>query len=147
MSLKSIDKVTVLVAAATLMLKNSTTTTLEVKNELRKSGYNARQSEISDLMAQLGVEEKWDVNNSGSFKVYAPGSTAGIASVASPSGTSASTGTILSTKVSGCWEMNSTTSSTVVFVNGSLSREKARTAYMNQVTGTAWADTRGRRVK
>ena len=142
---KKLDKVAVLVEACTLMLNNGQTTTLEVKNSLRKQGYDARQADVSAFMAELSGEEKWKAKDTGSYKVYEPGTTGLVVSKTTTVGIRPAT--VLTTKTSGCWEMNSTTSSKVVYMNGSVSREKARTADMNQVPGTAWADTRGRKVK
>ncbi len=155
---KTLDKTAVLVVAVTLLQANSNTTTLEVKNELRKQGYDARQSEISNYMSQLATEENWDVDARGPYKTFAAGTTGLVTATIPVTGTKGYkvtksgnatkvTATVLATKVSGCWELNSTTSSTVVYVDGSVSREKARTAYMNEVAGTIWADTRSRRVK
>lgn len=58
--------------AEELMEENGQTTTLEVKEELRKRGYFAVQKEVSDLMFDLGHEEDWNIQNdpTGTHRVY-----------------------------------------------------------------------------
>lgn len=140
----AISKAVVLVVAKELLEENTTTTTLEVKQELRKRGFDARQSDTSNMMAQLGIEENWDVDSSGLYKIYAfgPARSSKKAAVSKTVLENA----ILKTKVSGCWEMNSVTSSTVIYVDGNATRDEARAIYTRE-TGISHADTRGRKVK
>ena len=70
-NLKTIDKEVVLGMAEALMILNGSTTTLEVKIELRKQGYQATQSAISHFMDLLGEEEKWIFDFNGSYRTYA----------------------------------------------------------------------------
>ncbi len=147
--MKTLNKTAVLIAAVDLFLSNSQTTTLDVKNKLRADGYNAKQAEVSQHMKDLKAEEGWTSSDGGGFQIYYPAThgTGATSTATVGSATKVGKGAVVLTKsVSGCWEMNSVTNSAIVFVDGSVTREKARTAYMNQVPGTAWADTRGRKV-
>ncbi|PHN03249.1 hypothetical protein [Flavilitoribacter nigricans] len=53
-----------------LMLTHGTTTTLEVKKELREQGFFAVQEEVSALMAGLAEERNWKFWSNGRFRVY-----------------------------------------------------------------------------
>lgn len=64
------DRMTVKVAAVTLMMVNKTTTTLEVKKFLRHQGYMAYQKDISDLLFHAAREEGWLSFYNGKFCVY-----------------------------------------------------------------------------
>ena len=145
--MKTLNKTAVLIAAVDLFLSHSQTTTLDVKNKLRADGYNAKQSEVSQFMKDLKAEESWTSSDGGGFQIYYPATHSATASTGTATAAKVGKGAVVLTKsVTGCWEMNSVTNSAIVFVDGSVTREKARTAYMHQVPGTAWADTRGRKV-
>ncbi len=64
------DRMTVKVAAVTLMMVNKTTTTLEVKSFLRHQGYIAYQEDISEMMICSAREEGWLCFYNGKFRVY-----------------------------------------------------------------------------
>ncbi len=64
------DLNTVKITATTLILAEGTTTTLEVKNHLRKQGYTAYQADISKQMRQIALEENWLVYDNGMFFIY-----------------------------------------------------------------------------
>lgn len=68
---KTLDKAAVKTAAEKLMKDNGSTTTLDVKNALRKDGYFAEQRTVSDYMTTLSSEEQWDYTSNGSFNTYA----------------------------------------------------------------------------
>lgn len=57
--------------AERLMQTNGQTTTLEVKNELRRRGYLAFQREISREMALIAEEAGWDTFFNGRNRIYA----------------------------------------------------------------------------
>lgn len=53
-----------------LMLTHGTTTTLEVKKELREQGFFAVQAEVSALMESLTEERNWKFWSNGRYRVY-----------------------------------------------------------------------------
>lgn len=53
-----------------LMLTHGTTTTLEVKKELREQGFYAVQAEVSVLMEELAEDRNWKFWSNGRFRVY-----------------------------------------------------------------------------
>ena len=56
--------------AMELMKNTGSTTSLEVKEELRKKDYWALQKEVSNMLQELCDEHGWDKNNNGTFNVY-----------------------------------------------------------------------------
>lgn len=143
---KPLNKVSVLVAAANLMAVNGTATTLEVKNELRNQGFEARQSEVSQFMSDLADEEKWNVNNGGSYRVYAPGTVSSKVASKTSTPTVKVPATELSSPIKGCWEVNSVTSSNVKYYDVTGSRSAVRWAFA-KTSGSNFADTRARKIK
>lgn len=144
--MKTLDKSKVLVAAVSLMVKQGSATSLEVKNELRKGGYNAKQAEVRDFLNDLRQEENWNVSDNGQFKIYTQKTNS--FKPTSPSSVAKKTATtILSKPIKGCWEVNATSGSKVIYVSGDVTRSAARYAFVKQVTGTDYADTRSRKVK
>jgi hypothetical protein len=145
MSLKPLTKVAVLTAAVDLMLSNSQTTNLDVKERLRKEGYNAKQTDVSDHMRQLKNEEAWTSSDSGAgYQIYYPASSgAGMTSspVTTPSASVSPVG-----KVIGAWEVNSVSGTGILYFAGSNTRSAARWAFAvaNKVQ---YVDTRARKVK
>ena len=123
-NMKKFEHDDVLDIATVLIHVYGSTTTLEVKEELRKVGYKAFQKDVSRHMRQIAQEENLKVEDCGIYSKYSIGTT--------PS--------------TGEWEMNSTTNSQVLFLPGSLTRDQARQKYCDQ-TGVKWAETRGRKVK
>ena len=67
----SADKIEVKMTAERLMQMNGQTTTLEVKNELRRRGYLAFQRNISQQMATIANESGWDTFYNGRNRIYA----------------------------------------------------------------------------
>lgn len=57
-------------AAELLMLRNGSTTTLEVKNYLRSKNYEAFQQDISYLMNWWAIEEDWRFQCHLSYRIY-----------------------------------------------------------------------------
>ena len=64
------DRMTVRIAAATLIMVNKITTSLEVKDFLEHQGYHAEQKNISKLMVWAAEEEGWLYFYNGKFRVY-----------------------------------------------------------------------------
>lgn len=57
--------------AEELMKKNGSTTSLDVKNELRMQGYWAKQQQVGDFMRALHTQyAEWDSMNNGQFNTY-----------------------------------------------------------------------------
>jgi hypothetical protein len=130
--MKTLDKTTVLNTAVALITNNGKTTTLEVKEELRKKGYKAFQKEISSYLQDIASEENLQATDAGNHKIYSfDQSQAWNKKLA---------------RKQGDWEMNSTTHSNVIYVPSHFTRDQARQEYCNQV-GAKWADTRGRKIK
>jgi len=69
--------------AEDLMRSNDTTTTLDVKTELRNRGYWATQPEVSKFLRELADEKDYDFTTNGIYNVY---SFADPASISSSSG-------------------------------------------------------------
>lgn len=68
---KPLTKDAVLVAAQRLMLSKGETSTLEVKMELRKTGFFALQDDVSNHMRDLAIEEDWKTGDNGHHRLYA----------------------------------------------------------------------------
>ena len=64
------DYLTVKMTATTLILAEGVTTTLEVKNKLRKQGYLAFQHDISEQMLEISLRENWIHYDNGLFRIY-----------------------------------------------------------------------------
>lgn len=71
--MKKLTKEAVCEIAETLIQKNGSTTTLDVKNHLRTRGYEAFQNDVSRFMQDLTTEESWNFRNNGRYKVYSFG--------------------------------------------------------------------------
>lgn len=69
-SLRKLHTKAVKMAAENLMLTSGATSTLEVKNQLRKQGYLAFQSEVSDCMDRIAAEQGWCYVFNGFFRIY-----------------------------------------------------------------------------
>ena len=80
--MKNLTKQDVLSVAVALMNANGSTTSLDVKNQLRADDFNARQQEVGEFMRELQIEQNWDKNSTGLYNVY---------SVAAPSTSTSST--------------------------------------------------------
>ncbi|GAB3931007.1 hypothetical protein [Larkinella terrae] len=67
---KKTTRQAVRMAATTLILAEGSTTTLDVKNHLRKRGYRAYQADVSDLLFAVAQQENWAINDNGTYRVY-----------------------------------------------------------------------------
>jgi predicted DNA-binding WGR domain protein len=67
---KPLNRESIQEVAEKLMTDNLQTTTLEVKNQLRKDGYYAEQNEVSRWMLQLATWQNWTMANQGNHRVY-----------------------------------------------------------------------------
>ena len=68
--LKALNINSVQSVAEALMAKNGATTTLEVKNQLRKEGFFALQAEVSAAMDFLAWENDWTFSSNGQYRTY-----------------------------------------------------------------------------
>lgn len=68
--MKNIDKVAVFNAAVELMKSGANTTSLDVKQHLRKNGYWATQSNVSAFLQENQQEHDWVADKSGPYVVY-----------------------------------------------------------------------------
>ena len=68
--MKNLAKEDVKDAAVKLMQSNGSTTTLDVKNELRTLGFWATQGIVSDLMNEVSDDEGWTFDNTSGYRVY-----------------------------------------------------------------------------
>jgi hypothetical protein len=143
--MKTIDKLAVLSVASVMLDQQPEVTTLEVKEKLRAQGFWAKQRDISTHMAELAQEQGWKSQDNGTHKVYS----AHIAGTAADSVTALPTlvhSTVLPSRTIGAWEVNSTTDSTVMYIDGSQTRDQVRQIY--KVTcNVKWENTRARKVK
>lgn len=67
---KKTTRQAVRLAATTLILAEGSTTTLDVKNHLRNRGYRAYQAEVSTWLFAVAQQEKWAINDNGTYRVY-----------------------------------------------------------------------------
>lgn len=68
--MKNIDKTAVFNAAVELMKSGANTTSLDVKQHLRKNGYWATQSNVSAFLQENQQEHDWVADKSGPYVVY-----------------------------------------------------------------------------
>lgn len=155
----NITKQDVLAVAADLINKNGSTTTLEVKSVLRKNGFIARQTEVSNFMDELAkVDDEFAiVSDNGTYRTYGAVTTTStlqpITSVsnnttASSTATQATNGS-LNAAVKGCWEVNAanhTGVTTVMYFPSRMTRDAVRQAFTT-ATGVKFVDTRSRIYK
>lgn len=69
-SLQTLQPEVVCQITEALMLTHGTTTSLEVKKELREQGFYAVQAEVSALMAALAEDRNWKFWSNGRFRIY-----------------------------------------------------------------------------
>jgi len=81
---KKIDKDAVFKTAVKLMTDNGKTSSLEVKEELRKDGYWAKQEPVRDLLRELKSEHNWNVNDVGHIEYSLPTATSAATTGPSP---------------------------------------------------------------
>lgn len=67
---KTLTKADVFDVASDLIEQNGSTTTLDIKNELRKRGFFALQADVSQHMMDVCDEEGWSFSVSGNHRVY-----------------------------------------------------------------------------
>ena len=156
--LMNITKQDVLAVAADLINKNGSTTTLEVKSVLRKNGFTARQTEVSNFMDELAkVDDEFAiVSDNGTYRTYgAVTSTTTSQPAASNNTTTSSTATqttgmvIISTPVKGCWEVNAanhTGVTAVMYFAAGTTRDTVRQIFA-KTNGVKFTDTRSRIYK
>jgi hypothetical protein len=142
---KSVDKGVVLSTSTSLIAKNGKTTTLEIKEFLRDSGYRVCQEEVSRFVKEIALEEGYDFTDNGTYRTYTS-STLKTSLTTNPTIVSARVTGTVSSPSTGDWEMNSTFIKTILYFDKNLTRDQARQAYCSQ-TGVKWHCTRGRRVK
>jgi predicted DNA-binding WGR domain protein len=70
--MKPLTDLAVIQAAEELMFQTGQTTTLDVKNLLRKQNYEATQAEVSSRMENVARQESWQINSAGAHRVYKP---------------------------------------------------------------------------
>lgn len=61
---------TVLLAATTLILAQSCTTTTIVKVALRQRGYNVYQAEVAKRLFEVAQSEGWKMDDNGPVRIY-----------------------------------------------------------------------------
>ena len=67
---KKLDPLAIRFIATALILANGSTTTLDVKNSLRRRGYEARQEDVSQWLLVICFWESWAVKDNGKHRVY-----------------------------------------------------------------------------
>lgn len=67
---KPLNRGAIQTIAEKLMTDHLQTTTLDVKNQLRKEGFHAEQNEVSRWMLQLATWQNWAMANQGNHRVY-----------------------------------------------------------------------------
>lgn len=68
--MKNLSKADVYDVAIDLIEDNGSTTTLDIKNELRNRGFFAKQADVSEFMLQVADEEGWNFSYNGVHRVY-----------------------------------------------------------------------------
>ena len=159
--MKNLAKQDVKDAAVKLMQSNGSTTTLDVKNELRSQGFWATQNQVSDFMNDLHNEESdWVFDNPNGFRVYridASGvstndndtsqsqGASGEAAYVNAAGNKIEAVDSNQTK-SDDWECYTPMDATkIMFFPGTFSRDEVRCAF-RFYTGLHFNDTRARRL-
>ncbi len=150
----NITKQDVLAVAADLINQNGSTTTLEVKSVLRKNGFTARQTEVSNFMDELAkIDDEFAiVSDNGTYRTYGavPSAVANQNTSSGPTAVFASVSTTgsLNTAVKGCWEVNAADnkSNVVMYFDSNMTRDAVRQAYA-KATGIKFMDTRSRIYK
>lgn len=154
--LMNITKQDVLAVAADLINKNGSTTTLEVKSVLRKNGFIARQTEVSNFMDELAkVDDEFAiVSDNGTYRTYGA-VTLTLQPVVASNNTTATQATGVATNgslnaaVKGCWEVNAanhTGVTSVMYFDSNMTRDAVRQIYA-KTTGVKFVDTRSRIYK
>jgi len=69
-NVKDLTKADVYDVAMDLIEENGSTTTLDVKKELRKNGFFAKQVEVSNYMNEISDEENWNFTFNGVHRTY-----------------------------------------------------------------------------
>lgn len=72
--MKNLTKADVYDVALDLIEENGSTTTLNVKNELRNRNFYAKQADVSEFMIQIADDENWLFTYNGVHRVYKIGS-------------------------------------------------------------------------
>ena len=67
---KKLDPLAVRFAATMLILAKGSTTTLDVKNSLRRQGYEARQADVSQWLFVISLWENWTMEDNGRYRVF-----------------------------------------------------------------------------
>lgn len=100
MSYKTLTRDVVRDVAKDLLESNNTTTTLEIKQELRKQGYWAKQDDVSTHMDNIYFNENWTYTDNGGHRVYEELGRSGVLSTNNNLGYSTSNGSMKSTSTS-----------------------------------------------
>ena len=80
--LKKITYDVVKEVAESLIASNTTTTTLDVKEELRTRGYIANQSEVSSMMDKVSSDCNFSIDNSnGTYRIFSTSLSSGNSSL------------------------------------------------------------------
>lgn len=162
--MKNLTKDAVKKTAVKLMNDNGETTNLDIKNELRTEGYNAKQKAVSDFMIELASEENWEHTNNGNHRTYTIGddsdSSNRSAVVATLQKTTTATktnkitnaikvaGKSITTKTKGNakdWKAYTPNNSSVLYFDQAFSRDQVRGAFA-KITGVAFNDSRACRI-
>ncbi len=69
-NLKTLSEIEVAQMANRLIKIHGSTTTLDVKKELREIGFRAYQNEVSELMDNLFWEQMWAFECNGTYRTY-----------------------------------------------------------------------------
>lgn len=68
--MKNLSKADVFDVVTDLIEENGSTTTLDIKNELRERGFFAKQADVSEFMQQIADSEDIEFNFNGVHRVY-----------------------------------------------------------------------------
>lgn len=142
----NINKTAVLICAIELMVENGSTTTLDVKNKLRKNHYSCSQKEVSSLMGEIASDEKWKHTDNGTFRTYKPTAPLTSATVGAPVAVTPTIIPAKATGVRGDWEVNATTKGTPAYYSPGMTRSAARWAFA-KTNNVSYNDTRARKAK
>lgn len=141
-----LNKTAVLICAVELMLDNGSTTTLDVKNKLRKNHYSCSQTEVSSFMRDLASEEKWKHSDNGVFRTYTPTVPLTPSTVGTPVAIKATVIPAKKSGVKGDWEVNATSKTTPAYYSPGMTRSAARWAFAKS-NNVSFSDTRARKAK
>lgn len=141
-----------------LLATNGHTTSMEVKEELRKKGYWATQQVVGPALQELAAENEIDFSFNGRYREYQMnmvGSSGTLLPTPGPIPAPKPPKVVLTPDdrepldeaIDGDWEVTDVKSpGTAFYFHGKMSEGQAKYCYLLKVPGTAYVDVRAKRI-